>query len=69
MINNNQSRFQILRNPGKTANFENYSDTPLVSKNYINYCIVYESLIRFHKIYHYGIIFSLITHFNQFMSF
>jgi len=46
MINNNQSRFQILRNPGKTVNFENHSDTPLVSKHYINHCII-------HKMYHY----------------
>eukprot|EP00102_Acyrthosiphon_pisum_P008905 XP_003246262.1 PREDICTED: WD repeat-containing protein 66-like [Acyrthosiphon pisum] len=29
MINNNQSRFQIIRNPGKTAKFENNFDTPL----------------------------------------
>jgi len=40
MINNNQSRFQIIRNPGKTAKFENNFDTPLVSKHYINYIVM-----------------------------
>jgi len=39
MINNNQSRYQIIRNPGKTAKFENNFDTPLVSKHYINYIV------------------------------
>jgi len=39
MINNNQSRFQILRNPEKTAKFENNFDTPLVSKHYIKYIV------------------------------
>lgn len=36
VINKNQSRLQIIRNPGKTAKFENHFDTPLVSKYYNN---------------------------------
>lgn len=35
-IHDNQTRFQILRNPGKTSKFENHSDTPLVNKHYTN---------------------------------
>lgn len=54
MTNNNQTRFQILRNPEKSADiFENHIDSPLVSKhNDQNFYRLFKStLLAFIKLY------------------